>query len=184
MLKIFKHSKNEEGNSSLVWYILMAPLMVLLLGYGIDTSLATLTKNTLQQALDQATQSAVSLAANPGKDGNVTNDVSVITPQVETKILDTFHQVYDANRMGQLNNLICQNNNPQPETPGTVYVPNSGCGWSEVTLRIVSGGVGNREKYLEAEVVEYSKNPFLAMINLPTQQYTITSQATITSANQ
>lgn len=184
MLRIFRKPKSEAGNSSVVWYILMTPLMVLLLGYGIDTSLATLTKNTLQQALDQATQSAVSLAANPGKDGNTTNNVSIITPQVETKILDTFHQVYDANRMGQLTNLICQNDTPMPDTAGQVHVPNSGCGWSEVTLRIVNGGTGNRERFLEAEVIEYSKNPFLSMINLPTQKYTITSQATISSANQ
>lgn len=184
MLKRFKNS-NEEGNSSLVWYILLTPLMVLLLGYGIDTSLATMTKNTLQQALDQSTQSAVSLAANPGTDGNTTNNVSVITPQVEQKIIDTFNNVYDANRVGQLTNLICQNSETAvTASAGTVFVPNSGCGWSQVKLEIVSGGTGNREKYLEAQVVEISKNPFLAMIGLPTQEYTLSSKATITSSDR
>ena len=180
---MWKRRSNERGNSSLVWYILLAPLMVVLMGYGIDTSIDTYTKNTLQQSLDQATQAAVSMAANPGYDDNTGNDVSVITPKAEAAVLDTFLTVYDANRTGQLSNLICQTSRSPLSSEGTLYIPKSGCGYTIVKLNITGSGTNTRAKYLEVEVIETSKNSFLHMIGIPTQDYILSSRAAITSAN-
>lgn len=181
---MWKRKSNEQGNSSLVWYLLLTPLMVLLLGYGIDTATATYTKNTLQQSLNQATQAAVSMAANPGYEDNTGDDVSVITPEAKQKVLDTFLQVYDENRTGQLNNLVCQTARSSATSEGSLYIPSkSGCGYTIVKLNITGSGTNTRAKYLEVEVVETSKNSFLRMIGLPTQNYILSSRAAITTAN-
>lgn len=180
---MWKRKSSEEGNSSLVWYVLLAPLMVLLLGYGIDTAIATYTKNTLQQSLDQATQAAVSMAANPGYDDNTGNDVSVITPKAKEAVLTTFLKVYDKNRMGQLSNLVCQTARSPIASEGSLYIPESGCGYTIVKLNITGSGTNTRAKYLEVEVVESSKNSFLGMIGLRTQDYVLSSRAAITTAN-
>lgn len=180
---MWNRKSNERGNSSLVWYILLAPLMVVLMGYGIDTSIDTYTKNTLQQSLDQATQAAVSMAANPGYDDNTGNDVSVITPQAKQAVLDTFLRVYDENRTGQLSNLICQTQRSASVSEGNLYIPQSGCGYTIVKLNITGSGTNTRAKYLEVEVAETSKNSFLHMIGIPTQDYVLSSRAAITTAN-
>lgn len=180
---MWKRKTNERGNSSLVWYIILTPMMLVLLGYGIDTATATYTKNTLQQSLNQATQAAVSMAANPGYDDNTGADVSVVTPQAEKAVLDTFLKVYDQNRSGQLNNLVCQPATNAIAGVGEVIVPASKCGYTIVKLNITGSGTNNRAKFLEVQVIEFSKNPFLGMIGIPTQKYDISSRAAITTAN-
>ncbi len=149
------------------------------MGLGIDLSINTYTQNTLQSALDQATQSAVSLAQNP-----TSSSQSV---SLYDSLKYTVENIYDANRIGKLANLQCQGTTTLPWYSGNLggqhIMPPSGCGYTEVNMNIVNGGPGNRTKYLSTEVVEYSKNSFLGMLGLPYQEYIIASQATITRAN-
>lgn len=177
--KIIREERNEEGNS-LIIYILLMPVLVLTMGLGIDLAINTYTQNTLQSALDQATQSAVSEANNPTA---TTQSVSLYT---DMKV--TVEKIYDANRIGKLANLACQGTSTTPWYSGPLggshITPPSGCGYNEVSFKIVDTGSGaNRTQYLTSEVVEYSKNSFLGMLGLPYQEYIIASQATITRAN-
>lgn len=171
--------KDESGNSFLM-YLLLMPVLVATMGFGMDISINTYTQNTLQSSLDQATQSSVSLARNP--------DVTSNTVSLYEELRQQVRNIYDANRMGKLANLACQGERGrawyQGELGGEQVTPPSGCGYTEVSVNITLGGGGSyREQYLTAEVVEYSKNSFMAMFGIPYQEYHIRSEAVITQAN-
>jgi len=171
-----KLPKQDESGNSFLMYLLLMPVLVATMGLGIDVSINTYTQNTLQSALDQATQSTVSLAKNP--------DATHSNVSLFEEMKQTVRRIYDQNRIGKLANLACQGQDtPWSDEGGVKVVPPSGCGYTELEVNIVSGGAGNRDQYLTASVVEYSKNPFSGMLGFPFQEYHIKSEAVITHAN-
>lgn len=189
--KLLKSRKTEQGASTLILYLLLMPLFIMVFGYGVDTAIATYTKNTLQDSLDAATLSAVALSTNPAS-GSTNGEVSI---RPESLTVTTVKDLYDINRSGKVPALLqCYTKINKPVEPGYTTItpsansmntnPSKKC-YQMSAPKITYSGVGNRTKNLEVTVIEYSRNPFLAVIfpELQYQQYVITSRATITTAN-
>lgn len=183
--------RSEKGASTLIMFVVLMPLFIMVFGYGVDTAIATYTKNTLQDSLDSATQSALSMSVNPPL-GTTNGGVSVLTPAQTMKYVN---DLYDMNRKGKVPQLLtCYKNAGKPAeagyntvTPASSSInrnPSGKC-YQITSPKITTGDKNNRTKTLTVTVIEYSRNSFLATFfpNLQYQKYVITSKATITTAN-
>lgn len=163
--------RGEKGNT-LIMVIMLMPIMLMCLALGIETSLSNYTKNTLNSALDQATQSAVGQAVN----GNATQQNINLGPN----LLATTNRLYDLNRTDKLRNLLCDVS-ITPGSDGSVVSPASGCKWRMTSWRVYTK---NGNQYFEVKLHDYSVPPFGTILNRGYQSYTITSTARVTGPRE
>lgn len=170
-LQAYMQDRREEGNT-FIMIIMLMPLMLVCLAFGLQTSLNNYTKNTLQSALDQATQSAVGQAIN--------GDGTQQTIRLGSDLLANTNRLYDKNRIEKLNNLLCSINGITPGSDGVVTNGGSGCAWRQTSWRIYTK---NGNQYFEMKLHDYSRVPFGTLLDQGYQTYTIVSTARITGTS-
>lgn len=155
--KKFKESGNHEGGNTFVMYVMMFGLMVVFLGFAIDSGMGYYTKNGMQSALDSAVVAGVS---NPGGTKYNSAGKRVINQEGATKVaLASFKE----SRVNYPNLLDCNEKGQ--------------C--TKITSAVKSKT--GRGQYFTMTATIYSKNVFLHMINLPTQSYTLVSDTRLGS---
>lgn len=169
LLSYIRH-RREEGNT-LIMVICLMPIMLMCLAFGIQTSLSNYTKNTLQSALDQATQSAVGQAIN--------GDGTQQTIRLGDNLLANTNRLYDINRRDKLNNLLCTMS-ITPASDGAITNGGSGCPWRQTSWRIYTK---NGNQFFEMKIHDYSRVPFGTWLDQGYQSYTIVSTARVTGTS-
>lgn len=168
-------NKNERGEATFILWFMMMPILIAFTGLAIDTSIAAYTRTSIQSALDDATQSAISSSRNPP---------TGTTPQLSAAQAKTvIYRVYDLNRKqsGKIPFLLCQGSQVSYASGQTHVVPTSGCGFSQKKFTYSTSGGKNT---VSITVTEYSSNIFLHMIGVPHQAYTVTSTARLTKQTE
>lgn len=160
------HTRSERGNAFLM-YMLLFPVLIGTMGFGMQVSINQYIRTTLQSSLDQGTQSAVSLAVN----GNSANRNVSISQGVAEKA----RQIYDLNRAQKVGAFICDPG--APKTGGKIIKPKSGCSYVEKKWTVTYKG---GQPYLRMEVREQSKNIWGRIFGSKYQEYNIISEARIT----
>lgn len=164
-------SLSKEAGNAFLMYMLLMPVLVFTMGFGMQVAINQYVKTTLQSALDQATQSGVSLAQNGG--------IANRNVSLSAGIMDQVRKVYDTNRAEKVGSLICRNTLPKGGT--TIITPTSGCVWGENSWTIY---YKNGQPYLKVDITDYSTNLFGAVFGSSTQEYHIISEARITRSSR
>lgn len=171
----FHHKKlngeSRESGNTFIYYMLLLPVLFITMSFSMQVSMNQYAKTTLQSALDQATQSALSASNNGGGRISVSSDV---VPKIR--------QVYDANRTSQVYNLLCQN---LPEGNSGFYGKKivsgkSGCQWREGIYQLSFNGTQPVVRYT---LTDYTKNLFATAFRSESQSYNLESKASITTTN-
>lgn len=167
-------SRKESGDTFIL-YLLLFPVMFAFFGLAVDVAAASYTQNTLQSALDTATQSTVSQSSN-----------TLFGPTLDiTKTQKQVYRLYDKNRNSPF--TACQGTDDLPyAASAAVYKikPPSGCGFSVNYIRLNTSAIVKGRtvtNVVDVGVTEYSNYLFLGFIGMDHQQYQINSRAYLTA---
>lgn len=174
LTKLRGRNLKEDGNS-LVVTLLLFPVMFAVFGVAVDHTIATYTQATLQSALDNGAQSALSRALNPGEAGNTTLAPKLTYPAAQ----NYFRQFYDQNRSAKNDDsnpfLACQTE----ATKGELIMGPSGCGWTEQKFDFFATGNTLR---LDSRVYEESHPIFIKVFGVDRIKYTLETSSRTTFA--
>lgn len=150
--KVHQSESSENGNT-FVMYTMLFGLMALVFGLAIDAGMGFYTKNGLQASLDAATVSAVSSQTQYNAKGK--------------KVI---------NAGGAREHAVARFNESKKNYPNLITCnEKKKCSTISGTVKTAPG----RGQYLSMKATVYSKNVFLHMAGMPTQQYNLTSDARI-----
>jgi hypothetical protein len=173
-MELKNSAEHRENGTAFMMYFLMIPVLVYTMGFGMQVSINQYVRTTLQSSLDQATQSAVSLAENGG---HANRNISL-----SAGIIDKAHSLYNINRINKVGGFVCPIAATEYRAAGDKIInPPSGCSYieSKATITYKYG-----KPFLRIETKNASKNIFGAVFGSNFQQYNIISEARITrSAN-
>lgn len=169
-----KNTLDKESGNAFLMYMLILPVLVFTMGFGMQVSINQYIKTTLQSSMESATQSALSQSQN-GTSAN--NNVSIAAG-----IKEEIRRIYDINRWDKLGQLICFNSIPASSgsAVGETITPRSGCKYKEI---ISKPTVKSGQLFYSVQIVEHSKNIFGVVFENSTQTYNIIADARITRSS-
>jgi Flp pilus assembly protein TadG len=175
---IEKRKGNEESGSAMIIFIMWMPIILGTFGLSVDMAIATYTSTTLQSALDTATQSSLSRAANPGLEGNTTVNPR-LTAEKGHEYLVTYYNINRQDAKGTNKNPFLRCQGTVAEGGGKLVRPSTGCAWTENSYSVSTVG---RVTEMNVRVVEKSTSIFIKIIGFETITYGLESSARVTYA--
>lgn len=185
--KAWNQEGRERGNV-LVFYVMMFPVFLALIGLAIDGSVIASTQAQLQSSLDAAVQGTVALSKNQT---GTSNQPRLSYAEAHASVV----KLYDSNRSGMYSDranrsesipfLQCQTSSPSGGSVDLIEPgPISHCGFTMLPISYSPTGSLKNGGYLTVTVKEKASTIFLQFLGINDLTYTVTSTARLTQSYQ